>query len=189
MATEARNICKGNPMELRTTFLLIAAVLGSIAASTTARADSMLISDVVTINGVPYVFPEGANEYFPNFAPDHSVGARAVVFYEDASLTVVSDQIWTDGHFFSFASGPSLQDLQALGIPVFANIVETGGPQDISVHFTETSVIVQSDVETNPVPEPWSLTTLCCDALALASFGLLRVVSCRWRIPKQCAAQ
>ena len=149
-------------MEFKTTFLLIAAVLGIIAASTTARADSMLVSDVVTINGVPYVFPEGGNEFFPNFAPDHSVGARAVVFYEDPSLTVVSDQIWTDGHFFSFASGPSLQDLQALGIPVFANIVETGGPQDISVYFTETSVIVQSDV--NPVPEPWSLTALCCDA-------------------------
>ncbi len=131
-------------------------------------------SDIVLILGqVPpgFPLPEAPNvsQFLPAFAPAPGLGNAAVILYEDAAQTIVSDQLWVQGGpngLFYFASDPDLQNLDQLGIPVFGRITETGGLQDVSQFFgaPPLSIQVQSDLN---IPEP--------STLVLAGLGMLGV--------------
>ena len=152
--------------------LLLAAALAMsmVAAQAVYAQENGPFSDTVFINGQPVApFPlvESTNvsQFVPAFFPANGIPNIAVVFYEDASQSVVSDQLWVQNQQFYFASDPDLVNLQTLGIPVVAFFVENGAPQDVSAPFglPPGSVAVQSDV----VPEPNTIVLLGISGLTL----------------------
>jgi len=76
-----------------------------------------------------------------------------IVMYEDASQSLVSDQLWVQQGFWYFASDPDLVDFHAAGISLVGALVEDGTQQDVSEYFglPPNSMSVMSDV-----PEPAS---------------------------------
>jgi hypothetical protein len=100
-----------------------------------------------------------ASEFNPAFLPaaanvQNNIGVQ---LYEDASQSVVSDQIWTQAGYWYFASDPNLIDFAANGIALAGSLVEDGTQQDVSAYFLlpTGSMTVMSDV--SDVPEPASL--------------------------------
>jgi hypothetical protein len=155
---------------------LAIALVASLATAPPARAQGGGQSDLVLISGQPpFVFPESTNvsEFAPAFFPAPGLPSVAVLFYEDASQSVVSDQLWVQNQFFYFASDPNLVNLSTLGIPVIGALVENGTPQDVSSFFglPTGSVQVLSDAD---IPEPGTMTLV-----GLGFVGLLAV--CRRR--------
>ena len=162
--------------------LLGAALAVSLVAAQPVRAQDQTngVSDAVFINNqlvAPFPLVEATNvsQFVPAFFPANGIPNIAVVFYQDASQTIVSDQLWVQNQFFYFASDPDLQNLQALGIPVVASFVENGLPQDVSVPFglPPGTVQVQSDV----VPEP--------NTIMLLGIGGLTLLTCLRRPAKK----
>jgi hypothetical protein len=137
--------------------------------------DSGLWSDLVTFGpasnpgglvGYIQAFETNATEFFPAFLPTsanvpNNIGVQ---LYEDPTQTLISDQLWTQGGFWYFASDPSLIDFSQNGITLVGGLVEDGTLQDVSSFFLlpPGSMAVSSD----PVPEPSS-------SLFLALGGLL----------------
>jgi hypothetical protein len=112
----------------------------------------------------------------PNLQP---LPFRAVQLYEDARLSVLSDQIYsvpnpTTGQFdLVFRSDPDLITLDPTAFVTITNLAETGGVQDVSrfFEFGPNFVQVQSDVE---VPEPTTLALAALGALPLLVARRLR---------------
>ena len=172
-------------MRKPTRILLAVVVVATIfGVAHSGRAQDPGISDMVMINigasSGTYSFSESSSsgfgsssssfgsEFAPAFAGPFAIDNGAVLLYDDPSQSVVSDQIWVQNGFFYFASGSSLQDLQALGIPVVGGVLETPGqPQDVSGAFGQPSgsVVVVSDV-----PEPGSLAVAGAGLACLVSF-------------------
>src|SRR5690242_17646219 len=105
--------------------------------------------------GFVQAFETNATEFFPAFLPaaanvPNNIG---VLLYEDASQTVVSDQLWTQAGFWYFASDPNLINFASNNITTVGALVENGLQQDLSSFFLlpPGSMIVQSDI-----PEPAS---------------------------------
>jgi hypothetical protein len=139
---------------------LAMALVASLAVAPPVRAQAGGQSDVVLISGQPpFVFPESTNfvQFLPAFFGPVGLPNGAVLLYEDASQSVVSDQLWVQNQFFYFASDPNLQNLDTLGIPVVGSLVESGAPQDVSPFFGLPlgAVQVQSDLN---IPEPGTMT-------------------------------
>jgi hypothetical protein len=134
-----------------------------------------IISDDVFVAGAPVVvMPEapGVIQFAPAFFPAPGIPNSAVLLFEDAAMTIVSDQIYVQNQQFYFASDPDLQNLAALGIPVVGGIVEDGTPQDVSAFFGGAiPIAVLSDVES--VPEPATI--------ALLSMGMAGMAGYVWR--------
>ena len=157
--------------------LPLLALTASLLATLPVRAqENGPLSDTVIVAGLaPFVFQEATNiiQFFPAFAPAPGVPNGAILFYEDASQLVVSDQLWVQNGFFYFASDPDLQNLAAFGIPVVGVLVENGALQDASpfFHLPNGTVLVQSDV----VPEPG------VGSLALLGGGLLVALKRRYQ--------
>jgi len=141
-------------------------------------------SDVVLIGGqvapgFPLAEAPNVSEFLPAFLPAPGLGNAAVILYEDAAQTIVSDQLWVQGGpngAFFFASDPDLQNLDQLGIPEFGRLTETGGLQDVSQFFGQApnSIMVASDLN---IPEP--------STLVLAGLGMLGVALWRRKHRKQ----
>jgi hypothetical protein len=159
--------------------LAVTLLAGLVLSTASLRAQAGgPASDLVFFGGQVVInAPEATNvsEFFPAFAPAPPIPNIAVVLYEDATQSVVSDQIWIQNGFFYFASDPDLVNLQTLNIPVIGALVEDGTPQDVSQFFTlpAGTLLVQSDVE--PTPEPGTVS------LALLGCGILLVLKRRMR--------
>ena len=162
-------------MKQSTKVLTLIAVAVGVLAAAPVRAQSTL-SDLVIINGQQFTFIEATNvsQFAPAFFPAPGLPNGAVLFFQDASQTVVSDQLYVQNGFWYFASDPDLQNLNAALVPVIGAIVENGQLQDVSglFHLPPGAVLVQSDFE---VPEPGSLS------LALLGGGLLVAVKRRFQ--------
>jgi hypothetical protein len=151
--------------------ILAALMAASLLATASVRATPIPygipsdISDIVFFQGSPIViFQEGQPQFAYGWlsGPQHGV----VLFYQDAAMTVLSDQIWNDfSDTYGFASDPDLQNLS--GLPVLARFVETGAPQDVSGYFglPPGILMVQSDLN---VPD----TGTTCSLLGLSLMGL-----------------
>jgi hypothetical protein len=97
-----------------------------------------------------------ASQFYPAFLPAPAgIPNIGVVFFEDASQTILSDQLWIQNGFWYFASDPDTVNFQSFGIATVGALVETGAPQDVSAFFglPAGSMQVQSDFA---VPEPAS---------------------------------
>jgi hypothetical protein len=174
------NECKMRNIRLG---LAMAVVASLVAALNTAAGGSIVpppdpdtntaLSDQVIIGNQVFNFPEGTNfsQFAPAFFPAPGLPNGAVILFENATETNISDQIWVQQGFFYFASDPDLQNLDQLGIPVVGQLVENGQPQDVSGAWglPPGSVQVQSDV----IPEPSSFL--------LVSIGLLGMQLLAWR--------
>jgi len=163
--------------------LMAASLLATLSARGVAPVPT---SDIVTIGGTPFVIlqdtpgqPAGS-QFAPDFAEFGSDTPKGVVlFYQDAAMTVLSDQIWTvsttngPNVALNFASDPDLQDLSAM--TVLARLVETGAPQDVSGYFAFPLgiIVVQSDVD---VPDTG--TTLSLFGFSLMGLAFLRRKLC-----------
>src|SRR5436190_23678809 len=77
-------------------------------------------------------FETNASQFYPAILPA-TVPSGAVLFYEDASQTLLSDQLWVQNDFWYFASDPDLQNLS--GVPFLGSLVEDGTAQDVSSFF------------------------------------------------------
>ena len=165
-------------MSKSTLKILPALVAASLLVTLSARAQPAPgpTSDIVFIDGAPHVTLQdtpGQSQLALAFISLNGAQPGAVLFYQDASMTVLSDQLWTDGQTLNFASDPDLQDLGTL--PVFARLVETGAPQDVGGFFGFGSnfLLVQSDAE---VPDTG--TTFCLFGLSLMGLGFLHRKLC-----------
>jgi len=152
--------------------LLLAAVLvvSLAAAQAVCAQENGPFSDSVLINNqvvAPFPLVESTNvsQFVPAFFPANGIPNGAILMFEDAAQTNVSDQLYVFNQQFYFASDPDLQNLQVLGIPVVATFVENGLPQDVSAPFglPPGSVQVASDV----VPEPNTIVLLGISGLTL----------------------
>ncbi len=172
-------------MSKSTLKILPALVAASLLATLSARGVATVpTSDIVTIGGTPFVIlqdtpgqPAGS-QFAPDFAEFGSDTPKGVVlFYQDAAMTVLSDQIWTvsttngPNVALNFASDPDLQDLS--GMTVLARLVETGAPQDVSGYFAFPSgiIVVQSDVD---LAVPDTGTTFSLFGLSLMGLAFFR---------------
>ena len=147
------------------------AVVASLAAALPVRAQlpdqTDGLSDTVIIGGQVFNFPEATNisQLALNFLPAGGLPNGAVLLYETATDTNVSDQLWVQQGFFNFASDPDLVDLELRGILVVMTLVEDGTLQDVSGAWglPPGSVQVQSDV----IPEPSAFMLVCVGLLGL----------------------
>ena len=162
--------------------LMAASLLATLSARGVAPVPT---SDIVTIGPTPFVIfqdtpgqPAGSQfALVGEFGSDTPKGV--VLFYQDAAMTVLSDQIWTvsttngPNVALNFASDPDLQDLS--GMTVRARLVETGAPQDVSGYFEFASgtIVVQSDVD---VPDTG--TTLSLFGFSLMGLAFFRRKLC-----------
>jgi hypothetical protein len=119
-------------------------------------------SDMIQCLTLPAIFlPENGppgSEFVPAFCPNPANPSVAVVLLEPGTTTV-SDQLWSQGGMFFFASDPDLVDLgpNGLNIPTIFPIEETGTAQDLSAFFglPPNYIVVTSDVTNDTdIPEP-----------------------------------
>ncbi|MEY2428322.1 MAG: hypothetical protein QOJ40_1207 [Verrucomicrobiota bacterium] len=155
--------------------LTIIAVAGGVsttlpmyAQESGPQSDTVLFgpaSNPFSVVGYLNASETNASEFFPAFLPAApSLADGAVLLYEDASQSLVSDQIWVQSGQWYFASDP---DLQNLTVPVLGTLVEDGTFQDVSGFFglPGGSMQVMSDV-----PEPGMLSLALLGGGALIAF-------------------
>jgi hypothetical protein len=119
--------------------------------------------------GFIQAYETNATEFYPAFLPasanvPNNIG---VIFYEDPTQTVLSDQIWTQGGFWYFASDPNLINFTQNGITTVGALVEDGTQQDVSAFFLlpPGSMSVLSDI-----PEPSGFVLVGAGFAVLAVF-------------------
>jgi len=118
--------------------------------------------------GFIQAFETNASEFYPAFLPSSGVVPDNVgIQLLESGSSAVSDQLWTQGGFWYFASDPNLIDFASTGITDLGNIVETGNPQDVSGFFSlpANSMLISSDV-----PEPGTLALAALGGLSLLRF-------------------
>jgi PEP-CTERM motif len=153
--------------------IFAALALGLFVQAEGSSFAGTVLSDTLFFNGSAFPVPEDSSVpqsvVIPNFG--NPTFFLAVQLYQDTSLTVLSDQLYTrespTGSDLVFESDPSLTTLSPAAFASILKIAETGGVQDFSSFFG-FSVAVQSDVE---VPEPATLTLLGIGALGMAGYG------------------
>jgi MYXO-CTERM domain-containing protein len=121
--------------------------------------------------GFIQAYETNASEFYPAFLPaaanvPNNIG---VIFYEDPSQTILSDQIWTQAGFWYFASDPDLINFATFGITPVGALVEDGTQQDVSSFFLlpPGSMSVFSDVSEVPEPPAFALAGLGAAALLI----------------------
>ncbi len=116
------------------------------------------------------LFETNTTEFSPAFLPasanvPNNIG---IILYEDASQSVVSDQLWTQAGFWYFASDPNLINFAQNGITPVGAIVENGNLQDVSSFFLLLPGSMQ--VESDAVPEPATIVLVSLGTASLVGF-------------------
>jgi hypothetical protein len=148
-------------------------ILAMLALGLFVQAEGMslagpVVSDMFFLFGeVLPVVPEGGPESVTVSVPG-SPPTLLVQLYEDRSLTVLSDQVFTNGEgSIVFQSDPNLSDFSGSSFSSVLKVAETGGVQDFTSFFG-FPVAIQSDVD---VPEPTTLTLFGIGTIGIVGYG------------------
>jgi hypothetical protein len=170
-------------------FAATAVALLAVAGGNSAWAQGVE-SDVVVIT-VPGTAPftlalpeaAGVSQFAPAFFPAPAGAPDQLLnFYQDSTLSILSDQLYIQAGSWYFASDP---DLQNLTIPIVGKIAETGQFQDVSSFFLDANgaplphgfIVVASDL--NGIPEPSSILLMTGGVVSLLIVARRRSIRSR----------
>lgn len=166
----------------------LATTLGLLLAANISHAGLVPPnSDELVFAGVPITFPEDQTQRLPAFAGPFIAPDQKVQLFEDASLTILSDEIYLVAQFLYFASDPDFFTGDGFDTAIVkATIQEDGTLQDVGKYFVDNNnmplfgnnvLLVSSDVQT--VPEPTTLTQMAIGAFLLLVMIQLRTCGSR----------
>jgi hypothetical protein len=145
--------------------LALAVPMLSIPASADTCATATC-SDAVIVLGQQFDLTEGQQQLLQTNVFTGGTNGNAVNFYQDAGLTIYSDQVSIRGGLVYFTSDPypAFTD-----VTVVFSLKESGVFQDVSQYFNLApgAIQVRSDVET-PLPSTWTMMLI-----GLAAFGFV----------------